>query len=46
MNEGRKRHTYLCLAYEEETRLNAMSPSEWQELRTRRHASAVSRCVP
>jgi len=24
---------YLCLAYEEESKLNALSPSEWDELR-------------
>jgi hypothetical protein len=27
------RHTYLCLAYEEEAKLNALSPSEWDALR-------------
>ncbi len=27
------RHRYLCLAYEEEARLNALSASEWESLR-------------
>ncbi|MEJ2088465.1 MAG: YciI family protein [Gammaproteobacteria bacterium] len=28
-----ERHMYLCLAYEEEARLNALSPGEWESLR-------------
>lgn len=28
------RQTYLCLAYEEEAKLNALSPQEWDSLRS------------
>lgn len=34
MTSRSDRHIYLCLAYEEEARLNALSPQEWNSLRT------------
>ena len=33
MTGGAGRQMYLCLAYEEEARLNALSASEWESLR-------------
>ena len=33
MTRQTDRQMYLCLAYEEEARLNALSPSEWEALR-------------
>lgn len=34
MTARSERQTYLCLAYEEEARLNALSQQEWDTLRT------------